>query len=130
MNDNVRLLIVKARENLSASKLLFHQGYYDIAVSRAYYSMFYLSEALLQSKGMHFSSHSAVIAAFGKEFAKPGVLDNKFHHYLIKSQSMRQVSDYGYTGSVSSNIAMEVLQWADEFLIAVEQYLESNNSQS
>ena len=35
------------------------------AASRAYYAMFYAAEALLQSRGLAFSKHSAVHAAFG-----------------------------------------------------------------
>jgi len=38
------------------------------------------NETLLLSKGLTFSSHSAVIAAYGKGFAKTGLLDPKFHH--------------------------------------------------
>ena len=45
--------------------------------------MFYLAQVLLLSRGLSFSSHAAVIAAFSKEFAKTGVLDVRFHRCLI-----------------------------------------------
>lgn len=69
------LYVQKARENIEAAELLINEGHPDIAASRAYYSMFYIAEVLLYSKGLSFSSHSAVIAAYGKEFAKTGLMN-------------------------------------------------------
>ena len=63
-------LLQKAQVNIDATELLLREGIYDIAASRSYYAMFYTAEALLYSIGLSFSSHSAVIAAYGKEFAK------------------------------------------------------------
>ena len=48
--------------------------------------MFYLAKVSPLSKELTFSSHSAIIAAFGKEFAKTDLLDPKFHRYLIDAQ--------------------------------------------
>jgi uncharacterized protein (UPF0332 family) len=123
MNEDVRFLVDKARENLEATDLLAKQGYIDIAASRAYYVMFYLAEALLQQRNQTFSSHSAVIAAFGKEFARTKDLDPKFHQYLIKSQQLRQTGDYGHHESVSDESIAEVIGWAREFYKAVLDYL-------
>jgi uncharacterized protein (UPF0332 family) len=36
--------------------------------------MFYTAEAALPGKGLSFSKHSAVIAAFGLHFVKPGMV--------------------------------------------------------
>ena len=83
MTSDERQIVQKANMNLDAAELLLEQGFLEIAASRAYYAMFYLAEALLLRKGLHFSSHSAVIASFGKEFAKTGDLDPRFHQNLI-----------------------------------------------
>lgn len=63
-------LIKKAKASLEASKKLLQGGYSDFSASRSYYAMFYAVQALLLSKNLAFSKHSAVIAAFGKEFIK------------------------------------------------------------
>ena len=65
-------LLLKARQSLSAAKLLLNNGFPDYAASRAYYAMFYIAEAFLEGEGMSFSSHAAVIGAFGREFARTG----------------------------------------------------------
>lgn len=123
MMDDERLILEKARENTLAAELLHSQGFFDIAASRSYYAMFYIAEALLLRRGLHFSSHSAVIAAYGKEYAKTGELDPKFHQYLIKSQELRQTGDYGFQEPVSGDSVEQVLTWAREFLAAAETYL-------
>jgi uncharacterized protein (UPF0332 family) len=71
MTDEQRELLLKAQQSLEAAKLLLANNYPDYATSRAYYTMFYLAEAFLEGEELSFSKHSAVIAAFGREFAKP-----------------------------------------------------------
>ncbi|MGD1951278.1 MAG: HEPN domain-containing protein [Leptolyngbyaceae cyanobacterium] len=83
MTANLSAFIDKAKESLEASKLLAENGLYDFAGARAYYTMFYIAEAFPWQKGLSFSSHAAVIAAFGREIAKPGLVPVEFHRYLI-----------------------------------------------
>ena len=123
MTPEEALVIRKAKDNLEAAKLLVSQGFVEIAASRAYYTMFYLAEALLLRKGLHFSSHSAVIAAFGKEYAKTGELDPMFHQKVIKAQAVRQISDYGYNEPLPVEDVEEVIRWANDFYEAAEIYL-------
>jgi uncharacterized protein (UPF0332 family) len=91
------------------------------SVAQSYYTIFYLAEALLLSKGLAFSSHSAVIAVYGKEFAKTGLLDPKFHRYIIEAQKRRQAGHYGDEGEeVTVEEARESYEWAEEFMQAVK----------
>ena len=94
MTAKLSAYIDKAKESLAASKLLADNGLYDFAGSRAYYTMFYIAEAFLWKKGLSFSSHAAVIAAFGRELAKPGLVPVEFHRYLIDAQDKRTQADY------------------------------------
>lgn len=85
--------------------------------------MFYLAQALLYSKGLQFSSHSAVMAAYGKEFAKTKVLDPKFHRRMIIAERRRETGHYGMESTVTQEEALESFQWAEEFMQAVKGYL-------
>ena len=76
------------------------------------------------SKGLIYSSHSAVVAAYGKEFAKTKALDPKFHRYIIDAQKLRQTGHYGEEGEeVTDEEARESFQWAREFMQAAKEYL-------
>jgi uncharacterized protein (UPF0332 family) len=127
MSTEVEALVAKAEASLRAAKLLALAGMAEFAGSRAYYSMLYLAEALLMTKGLRFSSHSAVNAAFGQHFAKSRELPPRFHRYLIDSFGLRQAGDYG-TATISSEAAQEVIGWAEEFLTASKKWLDTNPS--
>jgi uncharacterized protein (UPF0332 family) len=120
-------LLTRARESLRAAQIMIREDLANIAASRAYYALFYVAEALLLSRSLAFSSHSAVIAAFGKEFSRSEVFDPKFHRYLIASQNLRQTGDYGLEQNVSLSDAIQVADWADEFLAVAETYLKRHN---
>jgi len=84
----------KAASSLKTAELLVDQGMYDFAVSRACFSMLYVTEALLLGKGLALSKHSGVIAAFGQHFAKTGLVPAESHRRLIEPQNSRNVADY------------------------------------
>jgi len=71
-SEDVGQLLPKADESLSGARVLLDKGFRDFSASRSYYAMFYAAEAALLAHGLTFSSHKAVIAAFGKEFVKSG----------------------------------------------------------
>lgn len=123
MKSDVKALLEKAKRSQKVAAKLYKDGDMDFAASRAYYSLFYTAEALLLTRDMSFSSHSAVIAAFGKEFAKTGVLNSKFHHYLMESQDRRNIGDYSILADVTKEQVLEMLAWAKEFIKATETYL-------
>ena len=87
--------------------------------------MFYVVQALLIEQGLSFSSHSAVIAAFGKEFARTGRIDPKYHRYLLDAQDVRNIGDYGIGPTISEDQAQETIRWADEFIEIAEVWVSS-----
>jgi len=113
-------LLLKARQSLSAARLLLNGGYPEYAVSRAYYSMYYIAEAFLEGEGMSFSSHAAVISAFGRDFANTGRVPIEFHRYLIKAQELRNTGDYGQLNAVTIEQATEQITRAEQFLETAE----------
>jgi len=48
----VQLYLDRARQDVQAAQSNLDQGFYGVAVSRAYYAMFYSVSALLASKGI------------------------------------------------------------------------------
>jgi len=115
MNREIDALIKKAEKFIKTASLLIKNGDYDSSVSRSYYAMFYLAEAMLLKKGLSFSKHSAVIAAFGKHFAKTNLIDKKFHKYLIDAFAKRQIGDYEYIELITEDEAKKLHKKAEEF---------------
>ena len=59
MNVPQRGLLTKARRSLAAARRLAADGYLDFAVSRAYYAMFYTTQAFLLGRGLRLSGLQA-----------------------------------------------------------------------
>lgn len=116
MTDEQLELLLKARQSLSAARVLLDNGYPEYAVSRAYYTMFYIAEAFLSGEDMSFSRHSAVISAFGRVFASTGRVSVEYHRFLIKAQELRNAADYGQLNAVTIEQANEQITRADQFL--------------
>lgn len=125
MTDEQQELLLKAQQSLDAAKLLLSQDYADYAMSRAYYSMFYIAQAFLEGKGMAFSKHSAVIAAVGREFAKTQRVPVKFHRYLIEAQALRTTGDYGQLNALTNEQAAEQISHAEQVITFAAQTLDS-----
>ena len=116
MTEDQLELLLKARQSLSAARLLLDNGFPDYATSRAYYTMFYIASAFLEGEGMSFSSHAAVISAFGREFARTGRVPVEFHLFLIRAQDLRNAGDYGQLNAVTAKQANEQITHAEQFL--------------
>lgn len=116
-------LLEKAERYIRSANLLSADGDYDSAASRLYYAMFYIAEALLESRGLSFNSHRAVISAFGQQFVKTQELELRFHQALLSAFSQRQLGDY--TTDAAINLAdIEILiADAEDFLLAARTWL-------
>lgn len=123
MNPQQSDLLKKAQESLEAAKLLRANQFLDYATARAYYTMFYLAEAFLEGDNQTFSSHSAVISAFGKNFAKSRKVPREFHRFLIDAQALRQTGDYGKFQAISEKQADLQIERAEQFLDFSLEYL-------
>jgi uncharacterized protein (UPF0332 family) len=123
VNGNQRALLTKARRSVAAGRRLAADGDLDFAVSRAYYAMFYTAQAFLLGRERRFSKHSAVIAAFGQEFAKADEALREFHHGLVEAQDARNAGDYQIDAQLSAEDVQVHLDRADRFIQLAEQIL-------
>ncbi len=123
MTDDQRELLMEAHDSISAAKLLLEGEYPGYAAARAYFAMFYIAEAFLEGIGLSYSKHSAVISAFGREFARSGSVPAEFHRYLMEAQELRHSGDYGARSAVNYCQALEQITRAEQFLELAERLL-------
>ncbi|MGA3028340.1 MAG: HEPN domain-containing protein [Bryobacteraceae bacterium] len=116
-------MLTKASRSLAAARRLAADGDLDFAVSRAYYAMFYTAQAFLLARGLRFSRHSAVIAAFGQEFAKDDETLREFHHGIVEAQDARNAGDYQIELILAEEDVQAHLDRADRFIQLAEQIL-------
>ena len=116
MTSDQTALITKAVDSVRAAELLARDGYYGFAVSRAYYAMFYIAEAMLLEHGLRFTSHAGVISAFGQRFSKTQRVPSEFHHYLLAAQDGRTEGDYDIHPKLTADDAALAIGRAHEFI--------------
>lgn len=125
MKGELEEIICKAERSLDAALTLFRENNFDFAVSRAYYSMFYMAEAVLLTKKLSFSKHSGVISGFNQHFVKPGIFDYGYYEMLRYAFEQRGVGDYKFQTQISKETAQKVIDDAREFLKVTKEYLAS-----
>jgi uncharacterized protein (UPF0332 family) len=124
--EYVEAQMARARECLQVIPDLIEKEHHAFAIERAYYACFYAASALLSTRGLGFSKHSALLAAFGKEFAKPRLIDPVHHQTLAKLFKVRQDVTYAFDVTPSAELARESASRAVEFVDAVDAILKRN----
>jgi uncharacterized protein (UPF0332 family) len=129
MKDYSNKLLNKALDAIEAAEALLNIDKAEIAVGRAYYSMFYVAEALLYNEfDLKLNQHGQVIAAYGRNFAKTKALDPKYHRWLRDGFDKRISGDYGVDTGIQEDIAANMINQAREFLEAAQEYLTNSTN--
>ena len=86
--------IQTAYNTVEAAKLLAENGFWNSAVNRLYYALFYAVNALLVCNEIYPQSHSGMRGQFSLHFIKTGRLDIKYGILLAQLYDWRQKGDY------------------------------------
>ena len=108
--------IKNAEERLSAAEYLLKGGYYNDAVSRAYYSMFYAARALLSTREIYPKGHKGVILKFGLEFVREDFIEKVYGRALSHAKDRREAADYDIEKKISEEEAESIVEDAKKFL--------------
>jgi uncharacterized protein (UPF0332 family) len=120
----------QGHETLREAEILLKELALRGAINRTYYAMFYAVLALLATKRIGTSKHSAIIAAFDREFVKTGVFAREFSRSLHIAFDRRQTHDYGEMIPIDRQTVEETLANAKAFVLQVEAYLRPSESSS
>jgi len=125
MKEETCKLLEKAQHALRAAEVLLHAEDAESAIGRAYYAMFHTAQALLREQNLRFRKHGSVHAAYGRHFAKTGLLDPKYHRWLLAAFNKRIKTDYDLEPAIDNEAARQTTEQAREFLEAARAYLET-----
>lgn len=117
-------LTAKAKRFLKTAQLALDNGDYDSSVSRSYYAMFFMAEAVLLGKGLTSSSHKGVISLFGEHFIRTGILKDDLGRALRRAFDLRQKGDYSFESPVTEGDANACLEKAELFVSEIETLLD------
>ena len=86
--------IESAYKTYKAAKILADNGFWDSAVNRLYYALFYAVNALLVINGIHSKSHSGMKSQFSIHFIKTGKFEKNYGRLLNEMYDWRRKGDY------------------------------------
>ena len=92
--EYVKYRITSAYNTLDAANLLIENGFWNSAVNRMYYALFYSVNALLVKNKIQTKSHSSTRSQFSLYFVKTGILNKKYGKLLSELYDWRQKGDY------------------------------------
>ena len=119
--------VAQAWATFQEGVILLEKDFYRGAVNRFYYAAFYAIEAILLTKEVTVSKHSAVISAFNRYFIKTGIFPKEYSQYISRLFRNRQMGDYEFELSISKDEAQEELIIAQKLINAISQYLINEN---
>ena len=115
--------LMRARQAVTAGELAFEHDDYITTVNLAYYSIFYAANAMLSTKGLERSKHSAVIAAFRQYFVKTGIIEAEHSDNYGAAMEDRTEGDYDIEFALGAELAERDLERARRFLARIERAL-------
>jgi len=116
----------KAKEELSASRLLFDNERFSQSINRSYYSIFHAARALLALENFDSKKHTGIIAFFNKQFVKAGKIGKEYSEILMDAQDFRNDSDYDDFFIISREETQTQLENASRFIVMIETYIKEN----
>lgn len=105
-------------EVLNAARHLLSYGFYNDAVSRAYYAAFHWARALLFTRGIESKTHRGVIQLLNLHFVKDGPLSPQMAEHLSHLETYRELSDYTAIAQFTKDQTREELARAEAFIAA------------
>jgi uncharacterized protein (UPF0332 family) len=115
--------LTRSREEIDTARLLFANGKYKVALTRAYYAIFYAASAMLLSEDIKRSKHSGVLSAFRQFFIKADVIEAEYSDIYGAARDARELSDYELWFMPAEELTETIIADAEKFVARMEQYL-------
>jgi len=127
MNRNLALAEwQRACKSLRAADVLACEGFYEDAVSRAYYAVLHAAKAALYVHDVTAESHAGVRRLFGLHLIRAGEIEAEWSTHLSEGLDDRLAADYDTEVSFSQEEARQECQRSQEFLHRIHRYLLTN----
>jgi len=120
IEDRINLSLYRrevAQERLRAAEVLFKEGFYNDAITRAYYAIHSISRALLILYDIRATTHEGVKTMLSKQLVREAkVLPSDFAKKFSILKALREDADYEDFIKFSSADAEEALKIAQDFV--------------
>jgi len=116
LRERVRTFWDKAQERLKAAHLLYREGFYEEAISTAYYAALWAARALLLVEGAEPRTHEGVRTLLGFYYIRPGRMPHQMGKIFNQRLDERMRADYSADTYLDAEDVEQALQEATQFL--------------
>jgi uncharacterized protein (UPF0332 family) len=120
-----KLRIETAYKTYQAARVLSQNGFWNSAINRLYYAVFYAVNALLVSNEIYTHSHSGMRTQFSKNFIKTGRFDKKYGKLLVQLYDWRQKGDYENLFDFTEDTVNQLFEPVHEMLETIEREIKN-----
>lgn len=114
----------QARERLTAARDAFDAMHPGVAVSVAYYAMFYAARAALSEDDANARTHRGTWNLFRERYVETDAFDDALYRLAQRAQTAREGADYEAI-TPSKRDSEEYVGGAADFIAAVERMLDA-----
>ncbi len=93
-NALIEYKLAKAGQTLKEADLLACSEYYNAAVNRLYYSVYYAASALMLYESLEAATHKGIKTMLGLKFIQTGKLETEYGRIYQRLFDSRQAGDY------------------------------------
>ena len=112
--------IESAKKTFEAAKVLAESGFWNSAVNRLYYALFYAVNALLVLNNIQTKSLSSTKSQFSLHFVKTGKFDIKYGRLLSELFDWRQKGDYENIFDYDNDSVKPLFEPVEEMILLIE----------
>jgi uncharacterized protein (UPF0332 family) len=123
--EYIQYRLESARKTFDAAMVLAENGFWNSAVNRLYYALFYSVKALLYISNIPANKHSSVKSQFSLHFVKTGKLNKKYGQLLSELFDWRQKGDYDNIFDYDRESVLPLFQPVEEMLNLIEKMIKS-----
>ncbi len=99
LDDEARLSLInyrieKARQTIKEADVLADSDFYNTAINRLYYAVYYAASALMVNESLQAATHNGIKTMLGLKFVHTGKLEREYGQIYQRLFEGRQTGDY------------------------------------
>lgn len=121
--EHIQYRIERARETYNDALLLYERGSLNSCVNRLYYSVFYMTIALLLDNSIEVKSHNGIKQKLGEVFVLPGIISKDHAKIFSVLADFRHKGDYDDLYEFSKEIIERLLEPTKDYIDLLEKLI-------
>ncbi len=120
--------LVRTDKSLRSAHMLFAEGLFEDAISRAYYAVLHAAKGALTVANISTDSHTGVRKMFCLHLVKDGLIEAEYAGILVSQQEDRELGDYDIDIVIDESRAKQRIEDATKFVDRIKKYIETQKT--